>query len=167
MAKYCVDTSGLSHPYEEIPEDIHPSLWTRVRQTIADGHVAVTTEIFDEVVKIDGGLGQYLNGQKRLILHEVSKGDWDWKAYIEAAKQMQITHKDCISEFIGGTKRTVCLNDVSIVALAKALKLPVISMEKPVPVGAKSKLKIPDVCKLEGIEHLTFSEFCRKEKFKF
>jgi hypothetical protein len=166
MAKYCVDTSGLSHPYEEIPEDIHPSLWDRVRKTIADGHVAVTQEIFGEVVQIDGGLGNYLASQKGLILHEVLKGDWDWKAYIAEAAKMQVTHKGFISEFIGGSKKTVCLNDLSIIALAKTLKVPVLSMEKPVQANAK-KLHIPDVCKIEGVEHVTFSDFCRKENFKF
>jgi len=167
MAKYCVDTSGLSHPYEEIPEDIHPSLWARVRAAIADGNVAVTQEILGEIVKINGGLGQYLNDQKALILHEVSKGDWDWKGYIANATEMQTKHKKCISEFIGGTKKTVGLHDISIVALAKTLKLPVLSMEKPVAANAINKLKIPDVCKLEGVEHLTFTDFCRREKFKF
>lgn len=167
MAKYCVDTSGLSHPYEEIPEDIHPSLWDRVRKTIADGHVAVNQEILDEVVQINGGLGQYLNSNKALVLHEVSKGQWNWQGYLANVQAMQASHKACISEYIGGSKRTVCLNDVSIVALAKTLGLPVISMEKPVAANAINKLKIPDVCKLEGVEHLTFSEFCRKEKFKF
>jgi len=56
---------------------------------------------------------------------------------------MQKKHKNCISEFIGGTKKTVGLNDISIVALAKTLKLPVLSMEKPVPANAINKLKIP------------------------
>ena len=42
MPKYCVDTSGLSHPYEDISEDIHPSLWDRYDRLIEVGHVAVT-----------------------------------------------------------------------------------------------------------------------------
>jgi hypothetical protein len=52
MSKYCVDTSGLSHPYEEIPEDIHSSLWKSVKETIAAGHVAVTEEILGEIIQI-------------------------------------------------------------------------------------------------------------------
>src|SRR3984893_17660902 len=70
-AKYCADTSGLSHPYEEIPEDIHASLWKSVKATIAAGHVAVTKEIFDEIIQIQGSLGDYLNKNKALIVHEV------------------------------------------------------------------------------------------------
>jgi len=72
MPKYCVDTSGFSHPYEEIPEDIHASLWGRVRDAITDGQVAVTQEIFDEIIRIQGGLGAYLNLNKAIILYEIN-----------------------------------------------------------------------------------------------
>ena len=166
MPKYCMDTSGLSHPYEEIPEDIHASLWESVRNTVANGHVAVTSEIFDEAVKIDGGLGEYLNDQKSLIVYEVSKGDWDWRAYLAAATRMQDDYKEFIREFCGGSPKTVCLNDISIIALAQTLKLPVISMEKPVQKGAK-KRHIPDICLSEKVDHFDFSDFCRKEGYKF
>lgn len=166
MAKYCVDTSGLSHPYEEIPEDIHESLWKRVRSTIADNHVALTTEIFDEVVQI-GGLGDYLAANKALMLLEVGQDGWDWQQYVEHVKKMQADHKPFIREFNGGSPKTICMNDVSIIALAKTLKLPVLSMEKRVDKSAKTKRHIPDICDAEKVEHLTFSDFCRREKYKF
>jgi Domain of unknown function (DUF4411) len=167
MAKYCIDTSGLSHPYEEIPEDIHESLWKRVRKTITDGHVAVTKEIFDEVVLIHGGLGAFLNDKKALVLHEIEKDGWDWKSYVKHAAKMQIDHKAYISEFCGGKKTTVCLNDISIIALAKTLKLPLVSMEKPILDKAAKRRHIPDICASEKVEHMSFSDFCRKEHYHF
>lgn len=166
MPKYCVDTSGLSHPYEEIPEDIHETLWKRVRDTIAAGHVAVTQEIFDEIVHIQGGLGDYLKQRKALILYEIQKGNWNWQEYVKHATRMQVDHKEYIREFCGGSPKTVCLNDISIVALAKTLRLPVLSMEKRVEKNAK-KRHIPDICDAEGVPHLSFNDFCRKEGFKF
>jgi hypothetical protein len=166
MPKYCVDTSGLSHPYEEIPEDIHSSLWTSVRNIIAGGHVAVTQEIFNEAVNIRGGLGAYLNGNKAIILYELQKGNWNWQGYVGTAAKMQIDHKPFIREFCGGSPKTVCLNDISIIALAKTLNLPVLSMEKTVAKNAK-KRHIPDICAAEGVPHLSFNEFCRREGFKF
>jgi|SRR6185437_4889925 len=166
MPKYCVDTSGLSHPYEEIPEDIHSSLWSRVRDVIAAGHVAVTQEIFDECVNIQGGLGDYLNGQKAIILHEIEKGNWDWAGYLRLATKMQVDHRQFIREYCGGSPKTVCLSDISIIALAKILRLPVLSMEKPVDKKSK-KRHIPDICSAEGVTHLDFNDFCRKEGFKF
>ncbi len=166
MPKYCVDTSGLSHPYEEIPEDIHPSLWTRVRDTIANGHVAVTQEIFQEIVHIPGRLGDYLKQSQALILYELQKGNWDWQGYVRHITKMQLGHRVYIREFCGGSPKTVCLNDISIIALAKTLDLPVLSMEKPVDKNSK-KRHIPDICAAENVPHLSFNDFCRKEGFKF
>jgi hypothetical protein len=166
MSKYCIDTSGLSHPYEEIPEDIHESLWARVRKTIVDGNVAVTPEIFDEVVHIDGGLGKFLDKHKALIIFEIEKGKWDWPSYVKHISRMQHDHRDFIREYCGGSPKTVCLNDISIIALAKTLHVPVVSMEKPVDKTSK-KRHIPDICIVENVVHLTFSDFCRKENYHF
>ncbi len=166
MPKYCVDTSGLSHPYEEIPEDIHASLWLKVRATIQQGHVAVTKEIFDEAVKIQGGLGDYMNNHQAVILYEVQKGNWNWQKYIGIATKMQATHKDYIREFCGGSPKTIGQNDLSIIALAKTLNLPVLSMEKTVEPNSK-KRHIPDICIAENVPHFSFNDFCRREGFKF
>lgn len=166
MPQYCVDTSGLSHPYEEIPEDIHASLWQKVRETIANGQVAVTQEIFDEIIHINGGLGDYLNNSKNLILHEVDKGNWNWQGYLRHAGKMQADHRQFIREYCGGSPKTVCMNDISIIALAKTLNLPVLSMEKPVERNSR-KRHIPDICQAEGVVHLNFNEYCRIERFRF
>ena len=69
-----------------------------------------------------------------------------------------------ISEYNGNRKGTVGLNDISIVALAMTLRLPLVSMEKPnVYQPSAKKMRIPDVCKVEGVNHLTFNEFLRAE----
>ena len=168
MPKYCIDTSGLSHPYETIPEDIHPSLWNKVKGFIADGHAAMTKEIFNESSHIDGGLGDFIKAHEELVLYEVNADHWNWKAYIDHNVRMQDEHKQWISEYTTGSPKTICLNDVTIIALAKTLGLPVVSMEimvKEDP-GTK-KRRIPNICAAEGVKHLTFNEFCRLEKFKF
>ena len=92
--------------------------------------------------------------------------DWDWGSYIDHCNKMEDDHHDFISEFTGGSKKTVGLTDISIIALAKTLNIPVVSMEKPVS-NQSQKLHIPDVCKLQKVDHVTFSEFCRKENLKF
>jgi len=168
MKKYCFDTSGISNPLESMPEDIHESLWTGFKAKVLEsGIIAVTQEIFEEMEHIPGTVGQCIKDNKANILLEVGEDwDWDWGTYIDNCNNMEDQHKDAISEFIGGTKKTVGLTDISIIALAKTLKLPVVSMESPVTSQSK-KLHIPDVCKLQSVEHLTFSEFCRKEGLKF
>jgi hypothetical protein len=58
----------------------------------------------------------------------------------------------------------VGLKDVSIIALAKTLKLPLVHMEKPnTHQPSQKRMRIPDVCDKEGVKHLTFNEFLRAE----
>jgi uncharacterized protein DUF4411 len=166
MKRYCFDTSGISNPLESMPEDIHGSLWSGFKtKCLQSGIIAVTTEIYEEMEHIPGSVGQCIKDHKAAMLLEVG-GDWDWGTYITHVNNMEDTHHDYISEYCGGSKRTVCLNDISIVALAKTLGLPVVSMEEKVTAGSR-KLHIPDVCDLEGVEHLNFSQFLRKEELKF
>jgi hypothetical protein len=166
MKKYCFDTSGISNPLETMPEDIHESMWNDFKvKCLESGIIAVTEEIFEEMEHIPGTVGKCIKENKASLLMEIGE-DWDWGSYIDNVNNMQEDHRDFISEFTGGSKKTVCLNDISIVALAKTLDLPVVSMEEPVTVGAK-KLHIPDVCKIQKVDHLSFSQFLRKEKLKF
>jgi hypothetical protein len=166
MKKYCFDTSGISNPLESMPEDIHESMWNGFKaKCLQAGIIAVTQEIYDEMENIPGSVGQCIKSNKTELIMEVG-GDWDWGTYITHVNKMEDDHHDFISEYTGGSKKTVCLNDISIIALAKTLMLPVVSMEEPVTSSSK-KLHIPDVCNLESVEHLSFSEFLRREKLKF
>jgi hypothetical protein len=79
---------------------------------------------------------------------------------------MQDDYRQYISDFNGGSKGTVCLKDVSIVALGKTLGLPVVSMESLVRDQNSSKRRIPNICNMDGVAHKTFSEFCRLENLK-
>ena len=67
-----------------------------------------------------------------------------------------------------GSAKTICLNDLTIIALAKTLGLPVVSMERLVSEGpGTKKRRIPNICKAEGVEHLSFNDFLRREKLTF
>jgi hypothetical protein len=166
MKKYAFDTSGISNPLESMPEDIHETLWNSFKTRILpSGIIAVTQEIFAEMESIPGSVGQSIKDNKSNMLMEVGE-EWDWGTYIDHCNKMEDDHHDYISEYCGGSKKTVGLNDLSIIALAKTLAIPVVSMEKEVSKQSQ-KLHIPDVCKLEKVEHMTFSEFWRKEKIKF
>lgn len=166
MPKYCLDTSGLSSPYEDRPEDIHVTMWNFIRQHIADGHTAVTKEIFDEIVLINGGLGDFLKTCKDAMLFEIDQDRWDWQEYLNHTNRMQTVYRQFISEYSGGSRRTICLNDLSIVSLAKTLNLPVISMEDRVAARSAEKRRIPDICDLENVKHLYFNDFLRAENYR-
>ena len=165
MKTFCVDTSGFSNPLESMPEDIHESMWAKVMAIIEKGQIAVTAEIYDEMVHIPGTVGKCIKDHKAEMVLEVSKGNWNWKAYVACTAAMNTTQHKFISEYCGGSPKTVNLKDMSIVALAKTLGLPLVSME----VSAKpsnEKRRIPDVCQMEGVKHLTFSDFLRANNIK-
>lgn len=91
--------------------------------------------------------------------------DWPFEAYIDHAKRMQIDHSLYIRENCG-KKSTIGLNDLSVIALGKAISLPVISMEKAKAHQPTLLKQIPDVCALEQVAHMTFNDFLRAEGIK-
>jgi Domain of unknown function (DUF4411) len=52
---------------------------------------------------------------------------------------------------------------MSIIALALALEVPVVSMESYVTARDAKKQHIPNICAREEVEHLTFNGFLRME----
>lgn len=142
-------------------------MWAQITQFIAEGHIAVTQEIFDEMIRIDGGLGKFIGDKKARLLYEVGIGNWNWQVYLAHVTRMQNAHQRCLSENNNNHKGTICLNDLSIIALAKALGLPVVSMEYDLGESDTWKRRIPNICRAEGVMHLSFNEFCRAEKLVF
>ncbi len=167
MKRYCFDTSGISNPLENMPIDIHGSLWELLLEFFEAGYVAVTTEIFEEMILLPDGIGERIKMAKDHLVLEVGEPIWRWQDYIDNSNRMQDTYHDFISEFTGGSSKTICLNDLSIVALAKTLNLPLVNMESFVPELSPNKRRIPNICKYDGVLPLTFNEFLRKEGFKF
>jgi Domain of unknown function (DUF4411) len=99
-----------------------------------------------------------------MLLMEVGDASWDFEAYIRHYNRMQTAYHAHISEYShGGSKRTIGLTDMTIVALAKTLDLPVVSMEASVRHQSPDKRRIPDICHAEGLVHYTFNEFLKKE----
>lgn len=166
MKKYCFDTSGLSNPIQDMPEDIHKSLWSKVQLVFESGTIAVTTEIYQELCNTDNFIGQLAKTNETKLILEIGNDDWDWPAYIKNSKRMQEQHKAFISEYNGGKKDTIGLNDLSIITLAKTLNLPLVSMEKRKSRDAKNKQAIPDICDREKVQHMTFTDFLRAESIK-
>jgi hypothetical protein len=163
---YCLDTSGLSTPLENMPEDIHKVLWSHIAKLIEDGKFAVTTEIYEELVHLPGSIGDCIRNNKENLQLEIREEEWDWQTYLMHVDRMRKTYEHVISENNSNRKNTICLNDLSLIALAKTLDLPVISSEKKLATAqdSKKRQKIPDICEAEGIAHMSFSEFLRKER---
>ena len=92
----------------------------------------------------------------------------DRRSYAAIYEELKVKYEAVISEYNGNRKNTVGLNDITIIALAKTLGLPVVSSEKKTNVeqDSEKRQKIPDVCEKEGIQHLSFNELLRAEAIK-
>ena len=166
MKKYCFDTSGLSNPYEDMPDDIYTSLWQGVIAVISSGIIAVTSEIYEEMTHIQGDLGTCIKINKSKLQLEIGEDTWDWQTYITHMTRMHVEHHVYISEYTGGRKGTVGLKDLTIVGLAKTLGLPVVSMEAFITQPESKNRRIPNICAMEGVEHLDFNRFLRKQSIR-
>jgi hypothetical protein len=168
MKKYCLDTSGLSNPLEFMPEDIHPTIWAKMAGLVTGGTFAVTVEIYDELKHLPGPIGQCIATNDAELQMEVGDESWDWKTYLDYYEEMKVRHEAVISEYNGSRKGTIGLNDLTIIALAKTLGLPVVSSEKKTSVDQDSnkRQKIPDICDKEGVAHLNFNDLLRAENIK-
>lgn len=164
---YCLDTSGLSNPLEGMPEDVHTTLWRLVAERIEIGKFAVTKEIYDELCHLQGPIGDCIRINCDAMQLEVGEEHWDWGSYLNIVDDMRIRYKDFISEYNDFRKGTVGLVDVSIVALAKTIGLPVVSMEAASHIPSDKKMRIPAVCAAEGVQHLTFTQLLRAEGISY
>jgi hypothetical protein len=163
MKKYCFDTSGISAALLARPEDIDDWVWKLVRELIEAGSIAVTVEIYDEMVHVPGQIGDCIRNHRDELVLEIGDSRWNWSRYVSIVRAMQLAHRSYISENIGGSPKTVGLNDISIIALAKALNLPLVSMERMI-IGPNTKnQRIPNVCQHEGVQHFDFNDFLRAE----
>lgn len=124
-----------------------------------------TTEIYTEMEFIDGDLGQCIRTNKANLVLEVGDSSWDFQTYIGHIQRMRVDYHRFISMQGTPSRNTVSLNDLTIVALAKTLGLPVVSMEKSAHPSPK-KMKIPDMCHSEGVDHLTFNDMLRAEQIR-
>jgi len=157
--------SGLSNPVGDMPQDIYVTLWSQICDKLVSGDFAVTKEVYEELTHITGPVGDCIVGNEVNLVLEVGDASWDWEAYVEHTKTMHAKYEQFILG-TGGSKVSLSMPDLSIVALGKTLSLPVVSMEKPVAHQTDNKRKIPDICKLENVDHMTFNDLLRAEGIK-
>jgi hypothetical protein len=103
-------------------------MWGWFNGIIAAGEIAVT-EIYEEMLHIEGLVGDQIKACRDEMVLEINKPGWDWERYLIEFAGLEERHREYISEYSGGSPKTICLKDLSIIALAKTLELPVVSME--------------------------------------
>ena len=162
---YCLDTSGFSTPHVQLPEDVpvFRPIWECVIRTIESGKIAVTNEIYREMCHITGDVGDCIRASKDKLLMEVDDPSWDGRDFISQFDRMQKAHRQWISDYsMKSNAKTICLRDMTAVALAKSLRLPLVSSESSAGDSPKHK-RIPDICALENVVPYSFNDFLKIE----
>ena len=165
MKLYCLDTAGFSTPHMQMPEDValYRPVWDCVIRTIESGKIGVTAEIYKEMCHITGDVGDCIRACKQELLMEVDDPSWDGAAYIAHFNRMRKEHREWIADYtMKSPAKTIGLRDLTAVALAKSLKLPLISSESSARDSPKHK-RIPDICSLESVVPYSFNEFLKLE----
>lgn len=163
MHNYCLDTSGISSLLVDMPETIYVSLWGKVISLIHAKVFCWNGEIAAELALIGGRVGQALASVNSDCLYEVNQGNWQSQSYLALTGQWTIKYNQYISEYNNNRKDTIGMSDLSIVALAKILGKPLVSMEKPNFHPSTKRMRIPELCRREQVKHLNFNEFLMAE----
>ena len=165
MKVYCLDTSGFSTPHVQMPEDVtlYRPIWECVIAAIESGRIGVTAEIYSEMCHIAGNVGECIRASKDKLLMEVDDPSWDGASYIARFDRMRKVHEEWIADYtMKSPAKTICLRDLTAVALARCLKLPLVSSESSAGDSPKHK-RIPDICALENVVPYSFNDFLKIE----
>ncbi len=151
-----------------MPPDIHKSMWASIVGLIKGGIIAVTPEIYSELLRFDFPMASnFIADHEKELLLDFETSSWEWSSYVSHLASMLEKYHDYLSENQRFSRKTVCENDLTTIALAKSMNLPLVSMESKIDPKAILKLHIPDVCEREHVEHLWLNDFLRKEKLSF
>jgi hypothetical protein len=163
--RYCLDTSAISNPLVGMPEDCLGGLWNKIIDLISSCVFCCNAEIAEQYTHITGSVGDCLVSHTPKMLYEVGAGNWDWNGYIAHVNRMTKQYHAFISDYHSNRQNTIDLKDLSLVALAKTLALPIVSMEgfDGGQISPK-KMRIPRLCINEDVLHYTFIELLRKER---
>ncbi len=130
-----------------MPEDVKmfQPMWSSLNAFVRSGAVATTTELYDEMYKITGRFGTCVKQCRADLVLEVDDPTWNGVGYIRQYERMCTEHRQFISEYTHmSSKETISLNDMTVIALAKTLKLPVVSSESSSG-NSPFKRRIPDI----------------------
>lgn len=164
MTNYCLDTSGVSKPWLELPVRVFPTLWLKVWDRIENDCFCWNDEIAQEIDRLDDPLRKKLKSREHVCRFRNDSTLWPYGNYSNLILEWERKYSQYIQENHGNRTGTIGRADLSIVALAKTLTLPIVSMERPnTSSPSKTKIRIPELCKRENITHLNFVEFLEAE----
>ncbi len=151
---FCVDTSAWMDGWQRhYPPDVFPSLWQRIEEKIAAGHIICSEEVYVELAKKADDLHKWIQGRKEMLLP------------LTEAVQQQAAR--VLSQYprLVNTLRNRSKADPFVVATAIVLGAVVVTGE--IRTGKLDKPRIPDVCEATGVRCIGFLQMIRELNLTF
>ncbi len=152
--KYCIDTSAWMDGWvRDYPQDVFPSLWTKLDEHVEDGAIVSSEEVYIEIAKKEDGLHQWIKDRKKML--------------IPIEREIQEIVFDLLATYprLVDTKRNRSQADPFVIATAAHLETAVVTGEQPS--NNLTRPKIPDVCNEREIPCISFLEMLREIGCKF
>jgi len=154
MLKYSIDTNALIDCWRRhYPKKIFPKLWTNLDEIVRNGRLVATDYVYIELGRVEDELLEWAKLNRHMFL------PMD-KPVQDAGKNILAVHRNLIN-----LKRNSSMGDPWVIAVAQVHQCAVVTTE--VATGDPNRPKIPDVCKLMGIDCFNLLQFFEKEGWSF
>lgn len=149
--KYSFDTSAFIDSWRRYyPIDVFPNLWKFIEEKLTSNVIVASSLVSDEINYQEDELTDFINNFKdNFILPNKN---------VQEFVALLINNE----KFLQWSTNKGNEADPFVVSFAKVHKLIVVSYENV----RKDKNSIPAACHELGVDHFTFLEFLRHEKFK-
>lgn len=143
--RYCIDTSSLIHAWRRsYPIRNFQPVWDYIDSLIEAGRLYSSMEVLKEIERRDDELHEWTKKRKEIFLD--IEGD-----------ELQIRMKEILDRYprLVDTRKNRSGADPFVIAIASLYdpRLVVITEERPT--GNIEKPNIPDVCTVEGLNHVS------------
>ncbi len=159
LEKYCLDTNCFIEPWNSFYSyKSHKSYWEDfVLPEITAGRLIVLDEVYQELSRKGDDLFKWLKG------HKIK----DSGVVIETDVDLALQVQDLLEKYprLVDSRRGRSAADPFLVEYAKGNAVPLITLE--MPSGNLDKPKIPDVCKAESAECISFYEYIDRVGISF
>ncbi|WP_431769190.1 DUF4411 family protein, partial [Xanthomonas campestris] len=149
---YSIDSSSLIHAWNRAyrPKNF-PTFWENLEDLIAKGRLKASMEVLEELKKKDDDVYAWVKERKDLLFVDIDEPVQDAVVYLMGKHERLV---DTVRGKSGGDPFVIAL------ALASDPQMVVVTEEDA------GKVRIPDVCRAEGLECVRLADFIEQEDWK-
>jgi hypothetical protein len=153
LTVYSVDSSALIHGWRRIyrPKNFG-FVWERLAGLVGEGRLRASIEVYNDLEKKDDELFKWCKERKEGLIVEI---DDEIQAHVA---RIMSTYPRLVDTVKGRSG-----SDPFVIALAATTKPPMVVVTEEFA----GKIRIPDVCEAEKIEHCGLADLIEREDWRF